>query len=914
MALSSGTRFCAYEIAGEIGAGGMGVVYRATDTKLDRDVAIKVLPESMAADAERLSRFDREAKTLASLNHPNIAQIYGIEESEGTTALILELVEGPTLAERIAQGALSADEAQGIALQIAEALEAAHSQGIVHRDLKPANIKLRPDGTVKVLDFGIAKALEPDNLTTEPQSPILTTPATQVGVILGTAAYMSPEQAKGQSIDQRADIWAFGCLLYEMLTGQMAFGAEDVPTTLARVIDRDTDLDSLPASVSPPVRQTIKLCLQKDVKKRVRDIGDVRLGLEGAFESAGPIAVAAAAVAVPPWRRALPVVAAVLVTGAVVGLGGELLWSAPEQPLSASSMPVRRSYHQLGSTAPISNTALSAHLALSPDGRRLVYAAEVDGTTQLYVRELDQLEARPLQNTDGAQHPFFSPDGEWVAFFADETDSELKRVAFRGGPARTLTEIAGAGGGFWGQDDRIIYSTNPDGVRSLFSIPANGGEPEFLIDPEPEGDGHVWPAALPGGNAILFVLRPGGNGPIREGRIAVLSLESREYRVLIEGAHRPQYVPTGHIVFVRSGALWAASFDAERLEITGPEVPIVDAVQQNGNIGGAAFTFSDDGFLVFLPGTDSSGGGGVIPKELVWVDRQGGEERLAFQPRNYWGPRLSPDGRQLAIGVGSGNDDIFVNDLERGTSRRLTFAPGEVFGPHWTSDSQRVVFWSAPENEEGGLFWQAADGSGQAERLTTSAAEQLPGGFSPDGTRLVFSQWDGPSSDVYVLSLDGEHTSQPLLNEDFFEGFAAISPGGRWIAYSSGETGQAEIFVRHFPNVDDGKWQVSVAGGTDAHWGAEGTELFFRDGDAMLVVSIEGEADSALVAGTPEVLFRGSYWANPNSRPNYDVTPDGQRLLMMRNSGMQDRSYEQTLLFAVENWFEELVRLAPTGE
>jgi len=916
MALKAGMRFGPFEIAEPIGAGGMGEVYRATDTTLERDVAIKVLPASFAEDPGRVERFEREAKTLAALNHANIAQIYGLERSDGTTALVMELVDGPTLEDRIAKGPLPADMALGIAMQIADALEAAHSQNIIHRDLKPANIKLKPDGTVKVLDFGIAKAFAPENLVSGAQSPIMTTPATQVGVILGTAAYMSPEQAKGKAVDQRTDIWAFGCVLYEMLTGQLAFGAEDVPTTLARVIANDTNLDSLPAAVSPAVRKTVELCLQKDVRRRVRDIGDVKLALEGAFETDRASEIVLTTVQ-PLWRRALPIAAAAAITGAIVGFAGDMLRSTPESEpvpgLLSSTLNVRRTVIGFEGTEPVGDTFLPAHVALSVDGRRLVYAAQIDSVSRLYVREVDQLEARPMSGTEGALYPFFSPDGEWVAYYSDP-DRKLKRASTRGGLPQTLADATFSAGGSWVTDDAIVFATgDPSSGREVFQIPATGGTPEIFVPSDPDV-GYVNAEVLPGGEAVLYVIRafPGGAGPARDGRIAVLSRATGEVRTLIEGGHWPKYAPTGHIVFVRSGDLWAVPFDLDRLQTNGQEVPVVEGVAQDGARGGAAFAFSNDGLLVYAPGGETLSGGGLTRKSLVWVDREGHEEPLSTDSQIYWNPRLSPDGRSLALAVSDGdiaaNADIRIMDLQRGTLSRLSFDPGDHGNPIWTPDGQQVIFWSGRDADDGGIFRQASNGGGSAERLTTSTEIQRPVAIDPTGSLLVFESGD----DLFLLSLDDEPAAEPLLDGAFNEGDAAISPDGRWLAYSSDETGRDEIYVRPFPDVNEGgRWQISVDGGTEPVWGPDGTALIFRDGNAVL--SVDVEADDVITAGTPGVLFRANYWINPNSEPNYDVGNDG-RLLMMRVTEQDQLTSNQYQLIAVENWFQELERLAPPAE
>ena len=922
MALTPGTRFGPYEIADEIGAGGMGVVYRATDTTLDREVAIKVLPASMAADADRIARFDREAKTLASLNHPNIATIHGLERADGTTALVMELVEGPTLADRIEQGAIPADEALGIAMQIAEALEAAHGRNIVHRDLKPANIKLRPDGMVKVLDFGIAKALEPETVTSVPQSPVLTTPATLAGVILGTAAYMSPEQARGKPVDQRADIWAFGCVLYEMLTGQPAFGGEDVPLTLARVLDRDTDLESLPAAISPAVRRTIQLCLQKDANKRVADIRDVKLALGGEFETVSPQVAEALAVQ-PLWRRAMPIAAAVLVTGVLVGLAGEMLRPASSSAALAgdgasSAAPIRRFAFNVGATTPLGQTGLGAELAISPDGSRLVYTANVDDAgIQLYMRPLDQFESQPVAGAEGARGPSFSPDGEWLVF-GSGMGAGLRKISTRGGPSQTLTEnINRQYGSTWGTDDTIIYSTtnNQDLLAGFLSrIPSAGGIPEVITTPEP-GTSHIFPSFLPGSQAVLFTTRL-LSGPASQGSVAILDLETGEQRELILGGFHARYVPTGHIVFLRSGALWAVPFDLERREISGTETPIVENVASNGELGHAAYGFSDDGMLAYVRGGDLEMTPGAV-FSMLWVDREGREESLDIEAKFYLTPRLSPDGQRLAVTIADGLGvqvmDVWIYDLTRGTASRLTFDSGVgEMRPVWTPDGQSVAYFSS--REEAGVFQRAANGTGPEERLTTALAQQQPEFFTPDGSQLVFRTDPDGHFDLHVQSLEDDSPSTPLLEMDYAEGYSALSPDGRWLAYSSNETETYELYVRPFPDVEDGKWQISTGGGVEPLWSPDGRELFYRgftDGnnDSVMVVAVDGE--DAFSAGPPQELFADTYYFSGATIPNWDISSDGQRFLMLES--VLSASQQTTIGF-VENWFEELRRLAPAAE
>ena len=890
MSLSAGTRFGPYEVADEIGAGGMGVVYRATDTTLDREVAIKVLPESMAADAERITRFDREAKMLASLNHPNIAQIHGLEKAAGTTAIIMELVEGPTLADRIEQGAIPADEALGIAMQIAEALEAAHGQGIVHRDLKPANVKLRPDGTVKVLDFGIAKALGPENLTSGPQSPMMTTPATMAGVILGTAAYMSPEQAKGKQIDERTDIWAFGCLLYEMLTGQLAFGAEDVPTTLARVIDRDTDMDSLPATISPAVRQTIQVCLQKDVRKRVADIRDVRLALEGVFETVSP-QVAEAAVAQPIWRRALPVSAAVVVTGLIVGLAGKLL-----EPTS-SPPPVDRFAYDL----PVGHVLRTFNgrplMALSPDGRHFAYNTD-DG---LYVRSMDELEARLIAGTAAPlTTPAFSRDGQRLVYW----DGQLKRISISGGVPVVIAEgLPNPEGMSWEADDTILVAQT-DGI---YRVSANGGTLEVII-PADQGKSFYSPELLPDGDSVLYSVLPRGSADLSGSQVMVESLSTGERTVLVEGGGEAHYLPTGHLIYSLDDGLFAVAFDADTLTVSGGTEPIVQGVMRVGALGWANYSVSEDGRLVYVTGSAAAG-----TRSLVWVDREGREEPIDAPLRAYTSPRISPDGTKVVLNPRDQEQDIWIWDLVRETLTRLTFDPGQDRQPVWFPDSQRIAYASQQGDGDGdGLFWRAADGTGSAEQLAQSNGEIFPQSVLPDATAvIVYGDFTGANTneDIAIVRLDGDdQTVTPLLQTMFKEQYPDLSPDGHWLAYTSNESGNEEIYVRPFPDINAGRWQVSTDGGGQPLWARDGQELFYRNGGAMMAVPIETEPTFA--AGNPEVVFEGEY-ATPLGGRTYDVSLDGEQFLMMKEA--TDRS-EPTRIIVVLNWFTELERLVPTNE
>ncbi len=653
----------------------MGEVYEATDTKLKRQVAIKVLPESVAADAERLARFQREAEVLASLNHPNIAIIHGLEQVGDVHALVMELVEGDDLSQRIAQGAIPVDEALPIAKQIAEALEAAHEQGIIHRDLKPANIKVRPDGTVKVLDFGLAKAMEPTGAMSPEfsQAPTITTPAmTQAGMILGTAAYMSPEQARGRTVDKRSDVWAFGAVLYEMLTGQRAFDAEDVSETLAAVLRAEVDWERLPKNLSPVLGTYIRRCLHKDPKQRVPDIAAMRLALEGAFETAVSQAAEAVAVTQPGWRQALPAVAVTAVVVVfVTGLVGWSLWPATEpQPVTQFAYAVPDDY-------PFRNLGRSV-MALAPDGRSFVY----NTSGGLYLRTMDELEARLIAGTEEPlRHPFFSPNGQSVAYL-DAGTNELRRIAISGGAPVVIADVSGnLNGANWGPDGTILFG-QPDG---LYHVPATGGTPTLVIAAE-DGEQLDGAQLLPDGDTVLYSVRAGGSWD--DAQIVAQSLSSGERTIVLEGGSDARYLPTGHLVYALGDSLFGIAFDADSLSVTGGAVPLAQGVLRAAVTAGANYGVSDDGALVYVRG------GAWNLRTLVWVDRDGREEPVAAAPAAYAEFTLSPDGTRVAVRIIDAPPAVWIYDLVRDTSTRLTFESDEVLGlsPTWTPDGTRVAF------------------------------------------------------------------------------------------------------------------------------------------------------------------------------------------------------------------------------
>jgi protein kinase-like protein/WD40 repeat protein len=797
MALAPGVRLGPYEVTAPIGVGGMGEVYRATDTNLGRQVAIKVLPDAFASDPERLARFEREAKTLASLNHPNIAQIYGFEKADGIRALVMELVEGPTLAERIAQGPIPINEALPIAKQIAEALEAAHEQGIIHRDLKPANIKLRSDGTVKVLDFGLAKALEPLTGTGvgATASPTITSPAmmTGLGMLLGTAAYMSPEQARGKAVDKRSDIWAFGCVLYEMLTGRRTFEGESVSDTLAAVLQGQPDWTALPHGTPSPIRALLRRCLDRDPRERIAHLAAALFVIteHGTLEAGPERGEPARATR----RRVAVVGAAALLFGAVVA--GTGVWVLrPDAPAL-----VTRTIVTTSDAATLNLQGDGRNLAITPDGTRVVYG----GTNGLVVRALDRLEPTVLGGIGAPRTIFMAPDGQWVGFFDGNT--ALKKVPITGGPAVTLTATDGTAprGATWSEDGTIIYATQTP-ATGLNRITSAGGTPAVLTKPDHAGGeaDHFWPEFLPGGRSVLFTIATSSGGS-DNAQVAVLDLRTGTYKTVLRGGQHAHYVSTGHLVYGAADTLRAVPFDLGRLEVTGPPVPIIESLVTTSD-GGLEIALAVTGTLVYVPGHDVG-----TQRLLVWVDRMGREELVATQPRAFIYPRIAPDGSRVAVDISDRDRDIWIWDIARQTLTRLTFNPTLDAYPVWTRDSRRIVFLSLRAGA-GNIYSQAADGTGTVDRLTESANLQVPYSVSPDGTVLVLRQ-DSPQTRTDLLSLSltsGGHPPRPLVQTMFAEANAEVAPDGRWIAYQSDESGRDEIYVRPFPDVSGGRWLVST--------------------------------------------------------------------------------------------------------
>jgi len=900
--LLTGRRLGVFEVERLLGVGGMGEVYRARDTRLGRKVAIKILPRAFKDDPDRLARFEREARVLASLNHPHIGAIYGLEEAEDLTALVMELVEGDDLSQRIERGAIPVTEALKIARQVAAALEAAHEQRIIHRDLKPANIKMRPDGTVKVLDFGLAKALDPHGSQMSDSTTSLTPSLpTQPGMIVGTTAYMSPEQARGQIVDRRTDIWAFGVLLYELLTGISPFGRRSMADTLASVLGTTPDYSVLPSDTPAIAQRLVRRCLERDPQRRLQHMGDVRIDVEealAALTAADPPRAAEDEKTQPGQHRlAVAATSGILLLIAAAGFVG---WTAARSRTS-DHRTVTQTVIELPPGTPLTNGNFTT-IALSPDGSTVAFAADasagsqpISRSSQLYLRRLDRLKATSIPGTEGATKPFFSPDGQWVGF---SVNGALKKIAIRGGAPQVICDTQAYNSVSWG-DDGTIFFTTTDG-SGLSRVSANGGTPQVLTTPNRDHRErtHRGPDALPGGTALIMTVATADITSYDDARIEVLTLATGQRRVLIQGGMNARYVSTGHLIYARAGSLLAVPFDLKRLEVTGPPIKVVDDVFTDPIMGLANFAISRDGSLLYAPG-----GARTHLNSLVWVDRQGRSVPVNGIRRPIASVRLSPDGQRIGLGLNGATSEVWLHDVARTTSTRLVYG-WDNDSPIWSPDGTRVAFTSNRATPGGtNLFWQAADGTGVAERLTTNGSlNQTPESWSPDGRVLVFRQWEAAtSSDLWVLSI-AERTIRPLLQTRASESAARISPNGRWIAYESDQSGRFEVYVRAFPGPSR-DWPVSLDGGSDPRWALNGRELFYRQDNKIMAVDVSTMREFA--SGTPRKLFDGAYVLWPGT---YDVARDG-RFLMLKNEAQP-----VSQLILIQNWFEELKATLAVGK
>jgi serine/threonine-protein kinase len=911
MPLAIGSRVGVYEVVARIGAGGMGEVYRAHDTKLNRDVAVKILPEAFAHDADRVARLRREAQVLASLNHPNIGHIYGLEESPH--ALVMELVQGPTLAD---VGRLRLDQVLSIARQIADALQAAHEHGVVHRDLKPSNIKLKDawgptptrladgrleptlsaadvsDCTVKVLDFGLAKPMAPEAsgglAGGVMDSPTVTSVGTGMGIILGTAAYMSPEQARGRPVDKRTDIWAFGCVLFEMLTGRRAFEGDNVTDLLAGIVARDPDFTLLPASTPAALRRLLRRCLERDVKRRLSDIADARLEIDESLvapsSSGGPAGVPVAA---PPRARWL--VAALAIVAAAAVATSVYLWLSPR---AAAARPMRFVIAPPASD-PMFTESIGTQMAISPDGQYIVYVG-VRGSLQLYSRRVDQIEAYPISGTTGARQPFFSPDGKSIGFWSS-AEGEIRRVSLTGGPVSPICKAPTGNlyGASWGPDETIVF-----GSGSLYRVSAAGGKPEELAAPVANlNEAELrWPEILPDGKSVLFTAWGGTADPDRT-RIAVVTIADRVRKPLIEGGTTPRYSLTGHLIYHQTGTLMAVAFNAGRLEILGERVPLQEPVKTTVS-GAADYAISRSGTLAVVSALTRP------ERRLVWVDRKGVSTPLLDAPEDYWVPRIAPDGRRLAVGIGP---DLWVIELARLTRTRVTYGTTSTLFPYtWSRDGNRIIFSKTKSNAALDLYSSAADGSSAPTLVFTGELRQWAISASPTSEALAtYEQHPTMLRDIWILNPD--RTRVRFATTPYQELSPRYSPDGKWIVYVSNDSGRYEVYVRAASGEGE-RITVSTDGGVEPVWVASGKEILYRNGDRLMAAGVRMTPQLAI--DRPQLLFESTHERDRGSgvgNANYDATRDGQRFVMVQSPTTS------TQLLVVLNWFDELTARMRAG-
>jgi Tol biopolymer transport system component len=905
MSLPPGTRLGPYEIVAPLGAGGMGEVYRARDERLDRQVAIKILPELFASDADRVARFEREARSLAALNHPNIAHIHGLEDTNGGRALVMELVDGEDLTVRLARGPLPSAEALAIAAQIADGLDAAHERGIIHRDLKPANIKVTEAGTAKILDFGLAKALDSADAVDPTNSPTFAAHRTQLGVILGTAAYMAPEQAKGKTVDKRADIWAFGCVLYEMLTGRSPFVAESAAESLAHIVGREPDWTALPATLPRGIRQLLQRCLRKDPRDRLRDIGEARFALAQVHDetevdrSAEP----SQAVARTGMRRLLGWIS-MAIAMLLLGLfaGGRWFAGSPVSPQET----ILRLGIDAGAETPLAGVGwvglnwVGPTVVLSPDGTLLVFIARgpSGGRWQLYTRRLDELRARPLVGTEEAYAPFFSPDGTSIAFFAS---GSLKRVALSGGGVSTICSAKEGRGGTWGQDGTIVFAPQPDGP--LFRVSSAGGtaKPATTVDAASGETTHRWPQMLPGNKGFLFTAH--GDMTASRGGAIVVQTAAGERKVVHRAGLFARYAPSGHLLYVQEGRLFAVAFDLNRLEVTGQPVAVVDEVSHALLNGSAQFSFSDTGLVAYRRARSTN-------RSLLWMNPAGQVQTLRTQLAEYMEIYHSPDGARLALVVGDGaQSDVWTYDIGADRMSRLTFHPDNDWSPIWSPDSSHIVYASwRGDTGTFNLFLHRTDGTGEPVRLTTSRNSQFPFAWHPNGSMVLFAeQRPETGADLMLLPIEkgakGEirpGSAAPVLTIPANQLSGEFSPDGKWLAYTSDESGRNEVFVQPFPG-PGGRWQVSTEGTEWIEWRRNGQLYLGRSEEAVMVLGYRTEGRT-FVPEKPRLWMR-----IPPNVSWVDPSPDGTRAAIIRS----DETRRESLVLLV-NFFDHLRRTVPS--
>jgi serine/threonine-protein kinase len=877
MAIEAGRRLGTFEVVSRLGVGGMGEVYLARDSRLGRDVAIKVLPEGVARDAERLARFDREARALAALSHPNVGAIHGAEEAEGIRFLVLELIPGDTLGDRIGRGALKLEEALGLACQVAAAMEAAHERGIVHRDLKPANVKVTPDGRVKVLDFGLARMLAPAGESGDAIA-TMADHETQHGVLLGTPTYMSPEQARGQTADKRSDVWAFGCLLYEMLSGRKAFVGETVTDVLAAILHRDPDWEALPAATPDAVRRLLSRCLQRDRERRLHDVADARIEMEDVLAALQAGTLEPDGAAPISRRRMLLLAGGGVAAGALMGGAGAILALRPR----AGSGPGPRYNLAIPPEAPLIDVfSGSSSLALSPDGRTLAFVGD-PAAQKLWVRSLDATRARLLPGTENATNPFFSPDGKWVGFYSSGL---VRRVHLDRGEPQGIANTNRMRGASWGEDGRIVFAAFSGGLMIVDTL---GTRPQPLTAVAAGSDDvHRWPDVLPGGQGVVFTVMTARD----EWRIAAVPMSGGAPRVLAEDGGYPRYVG-GHLVFARAGTLMAAPFDARRLRLEATPVPVLEDLRMvTKGSGYAHYAVSATGSLVYVPGYPRP-----PARALVWVDRKGSLTPLSDR-KPYGSPRVSPDGRRILAVIEGERDDLWTYDVARDTWARLTF-DGENTSGVWSPDGQQVAF-ASNRNGPWQVFVMSADG-GAARQITTGAEWRYPNSFSPDGKRVACMQQSDDKVEVVITSVDGSAPLQRLGTAAHFEAAPVFSPDGRWIAHLADAGDGYRVFVADARG-SGRRWAVSADEGSEPAWSRNGREIFYRKGNTFYAVAVQPGPEFR--AGRPRLMFDAALDQGKASVPNWDAAPDGSRFVAVQ--GPKDELPPLEIVY-VPDWVSEL--------
>jgi serine/threonine protein kinase len=892
MAFIPGRRLGPYEILSAIGAGGMGEVYKARDTRLDRIVAIKVLPTHLADRAELRERFEREAKTIASLNHPHICVLHDIGHQDGTDYLVMEYLEGETLAQRLVKGPLPLEQVLQYGIEIADALDKAHRKGITHRDLKPGNIMLTKSGT-KLLDFGLAKlAQEAAPSTPDSQLPTMKSVVTAEGTILGTLQYMAPEQVEGKQgeIDARTDIFAFGAVVYEMATGKKAFEGKTSASVMAKIMEAEPpSMASLQPMTPPILDRVVKRCLAKEPDKRWQSANDLANELKWISEGGSQIGLPPSATArgihsLVGWALILSLCA--LLLGAAIS--GIAIWNLKPSP----RRPVSRATITLPPGLELAGLGFGPPIAISKDGTQLAFVGrQGTGTQQIYLRALDSSEAKPIPGTEDGYDPFFSPDGQWLGFFAG---GKLKKVSLNGGAAVTLSDAGNPVGASWGSQGIIAFA--PSGNSPLLQVSDSGSEQQPLTRLGNGETSQFRPEFLPGSKAVLFVGETNGGAE----QIAVQSLTTGERRNLAFGS-QPRYAASGHLLYTQGTTLMAVPFDAQRLEIKGASVPVAEGIAQSDSYWSSLYNISDSGSLVYV--SEASPG---LQRKMVWVSRNGVEQPVSAPPRAYQYVRLSPDGRRVAVEI---DDQIWLYDLARDTLTKFTFEGNVNQSPVWSPDGKRIAFYSNKEGTAFNLWWQLEDGSGGLERLVTRDLVDVPRSFSSDGQFLAFHE-NNPKTqkDIWMLRMS-DRKMLPFLQTAFNEGGPSFSPDGHWLAYVSNESGRPEVYVQPYPG-PGGKWQISTEGGTEPTWNHNGKELFYRSGNKMMALDVV--TASSFSAGKPHVLFEGQYYTSdwPLISTAYDVSADGQRFLMVKRT---EQAASVTQINVVINWFEELKQKAPIG-